>query len=493
MYLQASNYPGFEQEKANEQALVSEIAPKKLPWIQLAPDNPYFVTEEGKPWTPIGQNDAITWPEFAGLFRRKNMAAVEAHLAYLAEHGVTCLRFMLEYCQTENRYIERPAGKFQPNMVRLWDDLFALCEKYGLRILLTPYDTFWMWIRWKHHPYNKAQGGPCSKRSQWLLCPDTLKVIKARLTFVAERWGGSGVLFAWDIWNEIHPAHAGNSTDAFYHFVQELSNHLRETEDRLYGKTHLQTVSLFGPVLQEHPAVADVIFRHPQLDFATTHFYDAKTINHPKDTVAPAICTGELVREALQHIQKPRPFFDSEHGPIHAFKDLHRTLPEPFDDEYFRHIQWAHMASGGAGGGMRWPNRHPHVLTHGMRVAQQSLANFMGYINWTNFRRKNLNHEISISSPAFAVFGCADDRQAIVWLLRKNIIKGGMVDSSAGSTEVTITIPGLETGNYTVYCWNTASGTEVNRQQVNNKEAGSLTLTEVPVLTDLALAVVKTA
>jgi len=40
------------------------------------------------------------------------------------------------------------------------------------------------------------------------------------------------------------------------------------------------------------------------------------------------------------------------HGPIHAFKERGRTLDEAFDDEYFRHIQWAHFASGGAGS---WP------------------------------------------------------------------------------------------------------------------------------------------
>ena len=32
-------------------------------------------------------------------------------------------------------------------------------------------------------------------------------------------------------------------------------------------------------------------------------------------------------------------------------------------------MSWAHLASGGAGGGMRWPNRHPHVLTSGMPPA----------------------------------------------------------------------------------------------------------------------------
>jgi mannan endo-1,4-beta-mannosidase len=452
-------------------------------------DVPYFITGEGKAWTPVGQNDAITWPDFAGLFRRKDMAAVEAHLAYLASHGVTVLRFMMEYCQTENRYLEKPAGKFQPNMVQLWDDLFALCEKYQLRLLLTPYDTFWMWIRWKHHPYNKAQGGPCAKRSQWLLCPATLQAIKNRLTFAAERWGGSGVIFAWDLWNEIHPAHSDNSTDKFDYFVAKISQHLRTVEQQKYGRTHLQTVSLFGPVLYEHPAVADVIFRHPSLDFATTHFYDAKTINHPKNTVAPAIKTGELVREALEHLPANRPFFDSEHGPIHAFKDLHRTLPEAFDDEYFRHIQWAHLASGGAGGGMRWPNRHPHVLTRGMRRAQQNLADFAALLDWRRFQRKNLNHEVRVSAAAFAAFACGDAKQALVWLLRQDQAKRKPLPEVLAPLPVTVAVPGLAPGKYRVIFWDTRQG-EVGRAEVMLAAPGDLSIPLPPLSHDLALAVV---
>ncbi len=461
-----------------------------MPWIQVAPGAPYFITEEGNAWTPIGQNDAITWPDFAGLFRRKDMAAVEGHLAYLVEHGVTVLRFMLEYAQTENRYFEKPAGKFQPNMIKLWDDLFALCEKYGLRILLTPYDTFWMWIRWNHHPYNQANGGPCRKRSQWLLCPETLKIIKNRLSFVAERWGSSGALFAWDLWNEIHPAHAENNPEVFNEFVVELSTHLREVELRLYGRTHLQTVSLFGPVLYEHPIVADVIFRHPQLDFATTHFYDAKTINHPKNTVASAICTGALIREALEHLHQPKPFFDSEHGPIHAFKDLHKTLPAPFDDEYFRHIQWAHFASGGAGGGMRWPNRHPHVLTYGMREAQKNLNKFLPLLSWSFFKRKNLNHEIKISSPALSGFACGDEHQALVWLLRKDKIeKNGLVSKVAEPVGFTISIPGLTSSRYLISYFDTISGMVIHTEEVEKRGVEELALTPPPIVADMAIAI----
>jgi hypothetical protein len=58
-----------------------------LPWIEVAKDAPYFVTDEGKDWHPIGQNDAITWVDLSGLFRRRNMESVESYLRLLSENG----------------------------------------------------------------------------------------------------------------------------------------------------------------------------------------------------------------------------------------------------------------------------------------------------------------------------------------------------------------------------------------------------------------------
>ena len=47
------------------------------------------MTDDGASWTPIGHNDAITWPDLAPLFRRRDLAAVERHLLELRAHGVT--------------------------------------------------------------------------------------------------------------------------------------------------------------------------------------------------------------------------------------------------------------------------------------------------------------------------------------------------------------------------------------------------------------------
>ena len=460
---------------------------EKLSWIQISTDSPYFIDEHGNNWTPIGQNDAITWPDLAGLFQRKNVSQVEGHLAYLAAHGVTCLRIMLEYCQTEHRYLERPVGRFQPHMVQLWDDLFTLCEKYKLRILLTPFDTFWMDRRWKFHPYNTLSGGPCKNKSKWLTDPAMLNAIKNRMTFVTERWGGSGVLFAWDLWNEINPVHASKKTDEFYYFIEQISTHVRTLEMQLYGKSHPQTVSIFAPLLLKHD-VREIIFRHPNLDFGSTHFYEEKTINYPRNTIDAALSTGNMVRESLVHLPEERPFLDSEHGPIDYFKKRKKNLPELFDDEYFLHIQWAHLASGGAGGGMRWPYRHPHVLTHGMRWAQQNMADFISLIDWKNFRRKNLNDDIQISNPDFAVFGCGDDNQAIVWLL--NQAKSKKTRSKKQKSDIgqlTVSVPNIKAGFYKIYFWDTVSG-KIDIMEIE-KRIEDLSLTFKTSLHNIAIAI----
>jgi mannan endo-1,4-beta-mannosidase len=463
-------------------------ADRALSWISVASGGPYFIDETGAPWTPIGQNDAITWPELAGLFRRRDLPAVEHHLQWLKAHGVTCLRLMMEYAQVRHRYFERPAGRFVPSMVQLWDDLFAMCERVGLRILLTPVDTFWTWLHWRWHPWNKANGGRLDHPSRLLLCGETRALIKARLEFAVRRWGGSGALFAWDLWNEIHPAQAEESADGFEEFIHDLSTHVRRLEQRLYGRTHPQTVSLFGPelVLRAHLDMRTPIFRHPDLDFCNLHIYGTGTIDDPRDTVRPALAMAREVRMSLAEIRDGRPFFDSEHGPIHAFKDRKKTLPEAFDDEYFRHMSWAHLASGGAGGGMRWPNRHPHVLTGGMRQAQKAMAGFLPLIDWSRFRRRNLNLETS--APGFHVCACGDERQALLWLVRRgNRDEDGRLRTDmARAAEVEL--PGLADGAYIVTGWDTSAGTTTERTEAQ-AQAGLLRFTTAPIAADRAFAV----
>lgn len=474
------------------------FSPGKLPWVATIPGVPYFQTEDGRPWHPIGQNDAVSWRELNPLFRRKNVPAVEAYLAMLAANGVTCMRLMLEYAQVRHRYIETRAGRWSPGMVQFWDDLFALCERHGIRILLTPFDTFWTWLHFKHHPYNQKNGGPLDHPSRSLLCRGTREAIKARLRFAAERWGGSGALFAWDIWNEIHPAQGGMSAEPFAEFIEDLSTHLRAVEMHKFGRAHPQTVSLFGPELKwrAEMKMEPAIFRHPSLDFATIHIYEHGTIDDPRNTVDAAIGMGRIVKQSLAEIEDRRPFLDTEHGPIHAFKDRKKTLPAAFDEEYFRHMQWAHLASGGAGGGMRWPNRKPHSLTPGMRRAQAAMAAFMPLLDWTTFRRVNATKELevrelgggAVSERRVARFASATREQALIYLLRRDALSGnGQLDREAAPLALTLRLPILLPGPYRVCGWNTVTGERLFSQV--HETGGVSEFRGIPLQGDVALAI----
>ena len=459
-----------------------------MPWIESRPGLPYFVTSSGDPWTPIGHNDALTWPELSSLFRRRDVDAVRRHLLWLRAHGVTCIRLMLEYAQVRHRYLERPAGHFVPAMVRLWDDLFALCEEAGMYLLLTPFDTFFTWRHWRRHPYNRANGGPCADRRQWLTNGAMRDAIRGRLDFVTRRWGASPALFAWDLWNELHPSHGEDDAANCLPFVSDLSAFLRTLEVRLHGRAHLQTVSVFGPELYRTPALCESVFRHPTLDFASTHLYEFGSIDDPRDTVAAALAVGRLMREALHEARDLRPVLDTEHGPIHAFIDHHRTLPQAFDDEYFRHMQWAHLASGGAGGGMRWPNRHPHVLTPGMRAAQRAMSAFLPLVDWSSFRRRNLNEEVR-APLGLAAFACGDERQAVLWLLRTGACgEDGRIVPVANAAPQQVEVPGLASGGYRVLQFDTVDGLVLRADEVRHA-GGALALQCGPIARDLALAI----
>ena len=450
--------------------------------IRIAEAAPYFVDGDGQDWTPVGHNDSIAWPNLAPLFGRRDPSAVEAHLFELKANGVTCLRLMMECAQSRHRYFERPFGRFNPAMVRLWDDLFTMCARIGLRILLTPFDTFWTWVRWRHHPYNICNGGPLKSRTRLLLDPQVREAAKARLAFAAERWGGSGALFAWDLWNEIHPAQAEDDAQVFDHFIHDLSTHLRQTEMRCFGDSHLQTVSLFGPELDRASTVdlTGPIFRHPDLDFATIHIYASGTIDHPRNTVDPAIAMGRIVQESLVQTPAGRPFLDTEHGPIHTFKDKRRTLPQAFDDEMFRHMQWAHLASGGVGGGMRWPNRRPHVLTPGMHREQRRLSAFLPRVDWKAFNRRNITAEV-VTAPGktkLAVFGCGDGRQALIYLLRRDTLGAeGRLAPGAAPIAPLIRLLGLERGEFSLMTYDPTTGELRDRSPIIVSDDRSVSLT----------------
>ncbi len=207
--------------------------------IRVGPSGRYFQTFQGEPFLFLGANDALAWPGLEPLLGRRDLTAVEDYLRSLADNGATILRIMLEYVHDDRFFFENPVGHFVPEIVTMWDDLFDLCEKVGLRILLTPWDSFWMALRWDHHPYNNRNGGPASSPDAFFSDEATIQATLNRVEFVVNRWRGRAVLAAWDLWNEIHP-HYGGPAERQSPIIERQSRFVRAAEERLQGWTRPQ-------------------------------------------------------------------------------------------------------------------------------------------------------------------------------------------------------------------------------------------------------------
>ncbi|MBZ0288162.1 MAG: hypothetical protein K8I30_11155, partial [Anaerolineae bacterium] len=424
------------------------------------------------------------WVGLSGLYQRRDLPVVEAYLDDLAAHGVTILRLMLEYAHHDGWYFERAVGEPNSVMVQLWDDLILMCQARGLRILLTPWDTFWMARRWQHHPYNRVNGGPAASPGDFFTSPDVIKATINRLCLVIERWGETGVIAAWDLFNEIHP-YWGGTPEQQSRVLAEISEQIREVEEQHWGFTRLQTVSCFGP--NPDSEYAAMIFRHPSLDFATTHIYYKGSIDYPTETITPALTMRDWVRKGVQQASD-RPFTDSEHGPIHLFNDHKRSLRPAFDDEYERRLMWAYLAAGGAGSGMRWPARNPHILTTGMKQALLSLSKFAGLIDWNTFRPSPLDYFPAANIHAI---GSRDDRQAVLYVIHPSTSKYPTAYTPRPKifSEIPIEIESLLPGVYHVSLWDVAASCLSHAQMITVASGEPLRLVLPSCRQDIAIAV----
>ena len=138
---------------------------------------------------------------------------------------------------------------------------------------------------------------------------------------------------------------------------------------------------------------------------------------------------------------------------------------------------------------MRWPNRHPHSLTSGMRKAQHALARFLPLVDWTRFSRRNLSEDLRCDDPGLALVGCGDKRQAFIWAVRSDSLSpDGTLKPHEAAPRATVSIPHLEDGNYTVITYDTLEG-EISARSKAECSGGVLRVSLGPVQRDLTVAV----
>ncbi|HET6452923.1 MAG TPA: hypothetical protein VFI02_00840, partial [Armatimonadota bacterium] len=390
--------------------------PSKEDYIRVAPGGRYFVHANGPAtagsrdafFTPIGYNHNPDWTGFSECAVGKpgyDPVFADRFFKKLHGSGVNLVRMMVETPGGGN-VIEKPLGTFLPEQVAWIDSIVKLARKYDIRLMVTPWDTFWMSNHWDSNPYNIKNGGPVEKKVDFITKREAIEAEKKRLKFLIERWGNTGTIFAWELLNESDYWWEA-SPEQVTAWAKEMSDFVRDYEKEKWGRNHLVCISTGRPV--PDGGWGDLVYRMPGMDLATTHLY-LDAANAPNEPIGPALAIRRGVNYALSQIKDNRPYIDGEDGPINRW-----IADQKLDDEVFHNMVWAHMASGGAGSGLRWPYRNPHILSDGMYHELSLMSKFTKDVPWEKLTGDQ--SDLKVSAPeGWVACSTGTKEGALIWV-----------------------------------------------------------------------------
>jgi mannan endo-1,4-beta-mannosidase len=456
-------------------------------YVIVSDSRRYFQLEDGNDFLPIGYDQMPDFPESLYLVYPVNNPiynkdALRAYFSKMHDHGVNTLRVWSEAPDYFYRYLllEDPVGVFNPAFAQFFDDVFEIAEEYEIYILLTPYDTFWQHFRWSYYPYDWTNGGPCHTEGEGLTTDRSFEYEKARMKWFVDRYGNSDYLFGWDIMNEIDWTWGGPTAATIRTWTDRMSSWLIQYERLKWGKNHIITVNTAGT-----PTSGDVrysVFRHPNIDFSTTHMYEDEIAN-PQNVIAPAVRVNTTVKSALSQFVSGdmRPYFDSEDGPIAP----DAPLTEAFDNEYYHNMIWAHLASGGAGSNLRWPFRSGGP-TEGMFDYDLAMSQIIKNINWSKFASVNIDSSVTVTAPGHTVIkmACGDTYTALVFVLQDSRATTGNISGAI------LNVASMTAGTYLVKDFNSYTGNLISSQDVN-AASGSVNVTLPDFNKDIVIVLVN--
>ncbi len=377
-------------------------------WIRVLSGGRYFSHADGKPFIPIGANHNPDWPELeqANPLRADfDPQRTDRWFQRLVDHGVNVIRLMVETPPSGN--LEQPVGTINPEHLIWLDNIVGAAHRHGVRLWITPYDTFWMSLRKDASPYWQANGGPIANPIDFLTKRSIIDLQKRRIKFLIDRYGNSDTIFAWEIMNEID-LWWGASPEQIRTWVDEVAPEIRKYERQKWGRNHMLTISFAKA--EPEGINADTAFRQPEFDFATMHLYlGASRGTNPgqEDQAAADFAAG--VTYAREQVRDNRPVLDGESGPID-----HWIKEEGFDDLVFHRMSWAHLLAGGAGPGTRWPYRQPHHITNGMLETLKSMSAFCADVPWDLLTGATHAVPLSLGQSAHSAT-LTTDRGGLVW------------------------------------------------------------------------------
>ncbi|MGQ9519482.1 MAG: DUF5060 domain-containing protein [Candidatus Fervidibacter sp.] len=283
--------------------------------------------DNGSPFVPVGLN--VCWSG-------NNLSVYEKWFKAMNENGTNFARIWLvrwnmglEWTPGDGNGAYLGIGKYALDNAWRIDELVRIAERNGIYLMLclgyhgelSDQPLYFGEQAWDKSPYNRKNGGPCDKPSEFWTNLETKRLYKQRLRYIVARYAHSPNVLAFEFWNEVHAP-----TD----WVREMAQFIRSIDPY----SHLLTTT-YGD---------DAVWQLPEMDFAQTHWYGDGS---QRDCVTTVV---NIHRDQIDRYRKP--FLLGEFGIDWRTSDL--TYDPKGNALHWHNGVWASLMSGGAGTACIW-------------------------------------------------------------------------------------------------------------------------------------------
>ena len=310
---------------------------------------------------------------------------------------------------------------------------------------------------WETHPYNAGRGGPCRRQLDLLTDPEGMAAVKRRFAFVVERWGGSGAIFAWDLWNELGHDH-GVASEAI-----DAGPGRPARRDRL--RALAPRPGHRAPALRQDPPPDGQPLRgrargaagRPDLPPSRPRFRD-----HPRLRAGRHRCADEHGRRRRRHgaMGAPRPARDPRRPAVHRQRDRADPHLQGPGDHAARSCSTSTTSA--TCRGPTWPAEGPAGACAGRTASALADARHApragrdGRIRpadrLAELRLAQRLGLLVVGPEELLAYACSDGRQAVIWVLRGqgNLGPDGDLAFRPLLREPGSKLPSMEPGTYAV-------------------------------------------
>jgi len=418
-------------------------------YIGIAANKRYLQFTNGSPFYGVGlwYNDSYEQPDGGAI--------TEENLDGLKQHGVNFIAFFNSRLETMGTGL----GRYDQDRSRRLDEIFSWCEKRDILV---------SWDIWFHSHFSQEVWGA---GNTWFSANPYRLVTTADGYFASEeawkytlklyryqvaRWGYSRALALWFVDDEINGTEGwtkGGSAKA-EEWVQKVHNWLKANDP--YSRPTTGTRS--GGINEWWPNGYKIY------DIAAREIYETQGHPYPKNAKPDFINDNPLRYSYMNYATQTQNLWSGFEKPaIIGETGAGTTYYPPGSPGYlslYHNALWAGLANGLSMTPFWWSyggTLNDSVVTRNLNI----FARFVGDIDFTKGPWKAVTLQVSTGN------GWAIESPAMTF--------GWVVNPMSGVGKETVTIPGLENGDYDIYLYRTWAGNYLEAIPAKSTD-GALTL-----------------